>query len=270
MGLELLNFEEDVLTASGLKPVLVDFWAPWCGPCRTLGPIIEKLAAESTEKWTLVKINSDVHSELASRYDVKGIPAVKLFYRGVVIDEFTGLLPEYAIRQWLEKALPSRAKELIAMAESKLEVGMESEAAQYLEMALIEEPTNPTASGMLARLLVFSNLDRAAQLAKTAATGQIQFMSLGSAIELLASFQSRTNWDALSDQPGSDSYVSAVHAVQAGRPNEAVALLIEVLKTNRMLDDDGARKLGVALFTVLGASHPVTLAHRRTFDMWLY
>lgn len=270
MGSELLNFEEDVLKASGLKPVLVDFWAPWCGPCRTLGPIIEKLVGESAEKWTLVKIDSDVYSELASQYDVKGIPAVKLFYRGVVIDEFTGLLPEYAIRQWLEKALPSRAKELVALAESKLEDGMESEAAQFLELALTEEPTNPTASGLLARILAFSDLDRANELAKTAATGQIQFMSLGSATEQLASFQSRTDWNALIDQPGGDSYVSAIRAVQAGKPDEAITLLIEVLKTNRLLDDDGARKLGVALFTVLGASHPITLAHRRTFDMWLY
>ncbi len=270
MGFELLNFEEDVLAASHVQPVLVDFWAPWCGPCRTLGPIIEKLAAEAPEKWTLVKINSDLHPELSTQYDVKGIPAVKLFHRGKVIDEFTGLLPEYAIKQWLEKALPSHAKDLMVAAESKLEEEDETGAKSLLEEILLEEPTNAKACGLLARLLVFSDLPRAAELAKTAATGEIQFLSLGSAIAQIASYESRTDLGELVGHKGLETYLSAIRATQMGQPDVAIPLLIEVLQANRYLDDDGARKLGIALFTVLGASHPVTLSNRRTFDMWLY
>ena len=100
------NFEEDVIETSHRKPVLVDFWAPWCGPCRVLGPTLEKLAKESQGQWRLVKINADTFPGLTQRYGVRGIPAVKLFVDGVVKDEFVGALPEHAVRQWLDKALP--------------------------------------------------------------------------------------------------------------------------------------------------------------------
>lgn len=105
------NFEEDVIQTSHRKPVLVDFWAPWCGPCRILSPTLDKLARESNGTWRLVKINADTFPDLVRRYGVRGIPAVKLFVDGAVKDEFVGALPEHAVRQWLEKALPPDASE---------------------------------------------------------------------------------------------------------------------------------------------------------------
>ena len=276
MGYELQNFEEEVLKASHIKPVLVDFWAPWCGPCRTLGPIIEKLAAENPETWTLVKINSDDHQELSQQYGVKGIPAVKLFHNGEVIDEFTGVLPEYAIVQWLEKALPSKAKDLLKEAEDALEMDNPSEAKHILESALKLEPTHPTACGLLAGLLVFEDAPRAAELAVTAATGEVRFLPLRSAIEEIVGAVEKIGSNPnkkpnlSEEEPGVTAYLAALRCVKNGEPEEAFPLLIDVLKTNRYLDDDGARKLGVALFTVLGADHRITQKYRRTFDMWLY
>lgn len=98
------QFKKDVIETSYQKPVLVDFWAPWCGPCHTLGPTLERLAKEARGKWRLVKINTDKHPEFARQYGVRGIPAVKLFVEGEVADEFVGALPEHAVRQWLQKA----------------------------------------------------------------------------------------------------------------------------------------------------------------------
>lgn len=100
------DFEEDVIQTSHRKPVLVDFWAPWCGPCRILSPTLDKLAKESAGRWRLVKINADTFPDLTRRFGVRGIPSVKLFVDGVVKDEFVGALPEHAVREWLDRALP--------------------------------------------------------------------------------------------------------------------------------------------------------------------
>ncbi len=99
------RFQTDVLDKSHDKPVVVDFWAPWCGPCRALGPTIEKLARESGGRWRLVKINTDAHPALMQRFGVRGIPAVKMFRGGAVVAEFTGALPEAEVRRWLETHL---------------------------------------------------------------------------------------------------------------------------------------------------------------------
>ena len=159
---EVRDFEAEVLDASREKPVLVDFWAPWCGPCRVLGPTLEKLADEHSDAWSLVKVNTDVHQELAQRYRIRGIPAVKLFVDGEVVDEFTGALPGYAIEQWLEKALPSENKARIERAEDAISAGNEAEAESLLREVLKAEPGNPKARVLLAKLIVFDDPDRAA------------------------------------------------------------------------------------------------------------
>src|SRR5512143_1403184 len=108
----LADFNQNVLEASKQRPVVVDFWAPWCGPCKSLKPILEKLAAEYGGKFLLAKINSDENQELAARYAVRGIPSVKAFVDGEVVDEFSGALPEGEVRTFLDRLVPSPADEL--------------------------------------------------------------------------------------------------------------------------------------------------------------
>ncbi len=270
MAYELKNFQEDVLERSRTIPVVVDFWAPWCGPCRVLGPVLEKLAAEQVGRWELVKINSDEHPDLSQQFGVRGIPAVKLIVNGRAVDEFTGALPEHAVRQWLDKALPTEEKKDIAAAEALIEEGRTAEATAKLEQVLLIEPTNAQAAGLLAPLLVLDDPERAMALATTAATAEPRFAQAADAVRTLATALLRDDFSSLEGEKGVGPYRGAIEAIRAGQPGAAVDLLIEVLRKNRYLDDDGARRLGVALFQVLGPEHEVTRAKRRTFDMWLY
>ena len=106
------TFESAVIEGSKKVPVIVDFWAPWCAPCRTLGPVLEKLADEYGGRFILAKIDSDENQELSARYGVRGIPNVKAFIGGQVVDEFTGALPESGVRAFIERVVPSPAEEL--------------------------------------------------------------------------------------------------------------------------------------------------------------
>ena len=105
MSYEVTHFQTDVIERSRQVPVIVDFWAPWCGPCHMLGPTIEKLASEADGKWNLVKVNTDQHQDIAAKYQIRGIPNLKLFVNGEVVSEQVGALPEPHLKQWIEEYL---------------------------------------------------------------------------------------------------------------------------------------------------------------------
>ena len=269
MSFDVQNFEEEVLARSRTVPVVVDFWAPWCGPCRVLGPTLERLAADSNGSWRLAKVNTDENPDLSRRYGIRGIPAVKLFVDGNVIDEFTGALPEYAVKQWLEKALPSETKKRIERAEREMSAGNHQEAEALLEDALREEPENPRARILLAQLLVFDEPARAAELVAGGAFAGPGFIQVEEAVKTIARLY-ETSAEDLPDGEGRAAYGEAMEALK--RRDFALALerFIDVIQKDRYYDDDGARKACVAVFTLLGDAHPVVQQYRRTFDMALY
>jgi putative thioredoxin len=148
------TFEQDVIEASRRVPVLVDFWAPWCGPCRALTPILERSVAAADGKFLLAKVNVDEHPELATRYGVRGIPNVKAFVDGRVVDEFTGALPESGVRRFLEAVLPSPAEQLRRAAQAELARGDFEAAEAKLREAIALDADNHAARTDLAELLV--------------------------------------------------------------------------------------------------------------------
>lgn len=271
MSFEVQDFQADVVDASHRQPVLIDFWAPWCGPCRVLGPVLEKLAREQSDQWTLAKVNTDEHPEWSAQYGIRGIPAVKLMVEGRVVDEFTGALPEYAVRQWLEQALPSEARRLVEQAEAVLGAGHRDEAEAMLRQALDSEPGNPQATLLLAQLVVFDDPERAEELAGAAAFAGPRFVQIQDAIQTVARLlRLRDQPGALPDEPGRDAYGAAIDALARRDFETALQRFIEVIQHDRYFDDDGARKACIAVFALLGEQHPATRTYRRLFDMSLY
>jgi putative thioredoxin len=140
MDTTLATFEQDVITASTLAPVLVDFWAPWCGPCKTLGPMLERLEAEGAGKWKLVKVNVDENQELAAHFQVRSIPHVIAFADGHAVDQFIGVLPEGQLRTFIEKLVPDGAEAERHAAQVAHEAGETDVAIDHIKAALALDP----------------------------------------------------------------------------------------------------------------------------------
>ena len=144
------NFAFAVLEQSAEVPVLVDFWADWCAPCRMLSPILDKLAAELKGKLVVAKVNSDQQQQLAMQYGVRSLPTVKLFRDGRIVDEFMGALPEGQIRSFLDRHMPRESDALVARAQTLIEQGDVDAAGRLLDQAQADDPGNPRVSLALA------------------------------------------------------------------------------------------------------------------------
>ena len=264
------NFEADVLERSHEVPVLVDFWAPWCGPCRVLGPVLEKLADEYSGKFVLAKINVDESPSLAGAFGVQGIPAVKLIKDGEIAGEFTGALPEPAVREMLSRYLPSEYDEQADEAADLEEQGKPAEAQAIYQSILDAEPTHAKSLLGLGRVLMnagdrddaLKNLERispAAEERKIAdrLIARLQLQGDQSADEA-------TLRQKLAAQP--DSLEARFELAQALAANEkfeeALSEFLDIVKSDREFRDDGARKAMVQIFDVLPPDDPLIDKYR--------
>jgi putative thioredoxin len=274
------TFREDVLTDSLRQPVLVDFWAPWCGPCKQLTPIIEKVVKSAGGKVKLVKMNIDEHPQIAGQLGIKSIPAVIAFQRGQPVDGFMGALPETQVKQFVERLIGplGAADEEFAAAETALKEGDAEGAADIYRALLEEDPSEPRALGGLAQALVaLGETDAARGLLDSAPAGNHVAISAARAALEVAEQASNVGdlaglEAAIAKDPGNHQarFDLAIALNADGRRGEAADRLLEIIKADRNWNDDGARKQLVQFFEAWGPMDPATLAARRRLSTLLF
>jgi putative thioredoxin len=264
------DFQAQVLERSRTTPVVVDFWAPWCGPCRVLGPMLERLAADAKGAFVLAKVNVDNNQRLAQMFHVQGIPAVKAFRDGRVVDEFTGALPEAQVRAWLKKLVPAQANNALEAAIA-LEERDPAEAAARYRLALGDDPDNIDALVGLGRLLVLQGDREGVEALRQVPSGTPQYAQ-AQAWLALADFFGQANGHApetLSKQLTANPndlearYQLAARLASQRQYGDAIAQLLAIVERNRGFRDDGARKMLLALFAALGDQNPLVVDGRR-------
>ena len=269
MAFEVHDFEAEVVQRSHQIPVLVDFWAEWCAPCRMLSPVLEKLAGQSIGEWVLAKVDTEEFPSVAAQYEIRSIPNVKLFDQGNVIGEFVGALPERQVAQWLKKNLPSRNQSKLDEATTLIADGRSDQAKPLLEAILSEEPSNQPAKVLLARTYLFENPARAEQLAEQ--VDDPQYGEISDAIKTLARLITLgSDHGQLAESPARQEYLAAIVALRDQRFEAALDKFIGLIRTDRYYDDDGSRKACIAIFKFLGEEHTTTQKYRRDFSSALY
>lgn len=265
-----MNFEVDVINKSFEKPVVVDFWAEWCGPCRVLGPVIEDLAEEQNEKWELVKVDTEENYDLAVKYRIQSIPNVKMFYQGEVIAEFQGALPKTQIQKWLDLYLPkeetAETDETTALLEALNKGNVTPALIEELGQRLIANPERIDIRVALARYILFRQPDEASKLVAGIKIGDEHY----EAAEDIKVLIELVNTDFVEDVKVAGLLEEAKKAFQDSATEKGIQLLIEAVTIDKSYFDELPRKATIALFRLLGPQNELTKNYRWRFDMALY
>lgn len=279
VAVDVTDFAREVIEQSRQAPVLVDFWAPWCGPCRMLGPVLDKLAAEFSPAFVLAKVNTDDHQDAARQYEVRGIPAVKLFRDGRVVAEFAGALPEAQVRSFLREHFPSEAESLVQQGLASLEAADGSAAKRAFEKALSMNDGLDAARYGLARVALLERDFDAAEAHLDALSPRAPERDAGKflleAIELVRTVResdseagARARIDADPDDVEAHFIVGG-YELAAGRYRQALEAFLQVAERQRKWRDQAARKAMLTVFGILGVRHPTSDEFRQKL-MFIY
>jgi putative thioredoxin len=241
------TFSQDVLERSKTVPVVVDFWAAWCGPCRSLGPLLERAAERREGEVVLAKVDVDANPRLQMQFDVRGIPAVKAFRDGKVVAEFVGAQPSNVVERFFDSLVPSQAERLVAKGDE-----------ESLRKALELDPGNAAARvGLARRLLARGKLDEALEMLRPVEHDRVAAAMIAE-VELLR------------DGGLSEPVRGALLRLLDGDPAGALPVLIEALKQTDGETRDRLRRVVVGIFAELGEDHPLTATYRPQLAAALY
>lgn len=274
------DFEQAVVEASRARLVVVDFWAPWCGPCRVLKPLLEKLAHEYAGKFLLAKVNADENQALSMKYSVRGIPSVKAFVDGQVVDEFSGAMSETYVRDFLKRNIPSAGDRLVRQAHQLVVQGDRDSALKKLDEALAIQSDNDKARVLKAGLLLERNdIDGAGALLDPLSGEILDYehtQNLLSRLNLARQARELPDQAALEKTIAADPtalearlQLAARHA--AGNQFEAaLAQLLEVHRRDSKFQNGAARKKMVEIFDLLGPDAELVAQYRRQLASLLH
>ncbi|WP_374653136.1 thioredoxin [Dongia sp.] len=282
------TFKADVIDPSMEVPVIVDFWAPWCGPCKQLGPLLEKVVKEARGAVRMVKINVDENQALAGQLRIQSIPAVFAFFQGRPVDAFQGAQPEGQLKAFVQRLSklggepgPSPIDEAIEHAEAAIETGDHATATEIFGQVLEHEPGHVKAIGGMVRCLVaLGELDQAAEFLGQAPKDKQGDPAIAAAKAQLdvamAGQKAAGQSDALRARVDADpkDHEARIELAQAlfatGDKEGAIDQLLESIRINRAHNEEAARKQLVTFFEAMGPMDPLTLSARRRLSSLLF
>ena len=262
------DFATAVLERSASVPVVVDFWAAWCGPCSTLGPVMERLAHEMQGAFVLAKIDVDRNQRLAAQFGVQGIPAVKAFRDGKVVEHFEGALPESRVREWLKRVVPSERDQLVAEAAAHEQRDPERAAALYRQVLQADLADGPARLG-LGRVLTMRGDPAARPTLEQIRAGSSEYPAAQALLQLGDFLSTATDTSATIENSQTRYAAAATHA-RAAEWEAALRLLLTIVQRDRAFGDDAARRTMLAIFTVLGERDTLTTRYRQQLASALF